>query len=64
METAAEQLPPSEREELLAETAQLRLGLEQWFSPTPVHGSFTTVGVIWFISRLCGTDLPATSVQA
>lgn len=64
MEAAAEQLPPSKREELLAETAQLRLQLEQWFSPTPGHGGFSTVGIIWFINRLCGTDLPAMSVQA
>ncbi len=64
METAAEQLPPSKREELLAETAQLRLQLEQWFSPTPGHGGFSTDGVISFVNRLCGTDLPSMSVQA
>lgn len=64
METAAEQLPPSKREELFAETAQLRFRLEQWFSPTPGHGGFSTVGVIWFINQLCGTDLPAMSVQS
>lgn len=64
IEGAAELLPLFQREQLLMETERLRLQLEQWFGPMPGHSGFSTTGVIWLINRLCGTDLPAMSVQA
>jgi len=64
IESAAAELPPSKRDDLLADTAALRLQLEEMFGPEPGHSGFSTVRIIESINRLCGTNLLAISVQS
>lgn len=64
LEAAATALPAGAAAGLASEMADLRADLARWFGGSVTHGGFSTGGVVAIVSRLCGADLPAVTVQS